>query len=173
MEISEIEVGGVWNIGNYENVRLSIRAKAEKIGDLVELVSKISTCVAVLRRAYERHERLSFRISERVDKINELKEEIKKIENEFRDIGIDLEKVSPEKLASLDEPFQEKYRNYLRLKQSVIDNIKEEEKLKKESNDLYRKYLHLKKLLNGNKVDEAIEYIKNELRDLLETPYDP
>jgi len=173
MEISEIEVGGVWNLGNYENVRLSIRAKAAKIGDVVELVSKLARCVAVLRRAYERYERLISRIKERQDRVIKQKEEMKAIENEFKDIGVELEKASPEELASLDDPFQEKYRKYLNLKQWVLENLKEIDKLKNEANEIYRKYSDLKNLLNDNRVEDALEYINKELRDLLNTSYDP
>jgi len=81
LKLREVEIGGVWNLGNYENLKLSLRYEVESEGEIakvVDIVGKASLIVAVLRRLYDEHNRrlaemdwLHTRISELKSALNE------------------------------------------------------------------------------------------------------
>ena len=174
VELVEVEYGGVWNLGNFENLRLTVRAKAKNVGDLVELVEKLARCFTVLRRLQNRMYGLDLGIARTQSEIASLAREIGAIEREFTSKNIDLEKVDVKDLVAFSEEEKRKYRTYLEHKKNTTDLSIKEAELREEKRNLYMKYEKLKKLLNDGKVNEALNYIHKELTDFLQTtPYDP
>ena len=57
MDVREIELGGVYNLGNYENLRISVRVAArpgklgETLASLAETVDRLAEIAAALRKA--------------------------------------------------------------------------------------------------------------------------
>ena len=64
MRVRELEFGGVWNIGGYENVRLCVRVATEGreagdvLAELMQLVRDLAEFSVAVRQAYRARERL-------------------------------------------------------------------------------------------------------------------
>jgi len=100
LKLKEVEIGGVWNLGNYENLKLALRYEVESEGEIakvVDIVGKASLIVAVLRRLYDEHnrrltemDRLHTRISELKSTLNEchgrLRREVEEILGKYSNV---------------------------------------------------------------------------------------
>ncbi len=109
MEIKEIEIGGVWTIGNYENVKLAIRYSVENEGELAaitDILGRLSRIVWALRKIN--------------DELNENREVIKSISRRLGDLRERKEKCIAEFREKVNEII-EKYKDIL--KPEVIEEI--------------------------------------------------
>ncbi len=109
VKIKEIEIGGVWTIGNYENVKLAIRYSVENEGDLgviTDILSKLSRIVWALRRIN--------------DEYNENLEEMKSISRRLDSLRESRDKCITEFRQRVNE-ILDKYKDLL--KPEIVDEI--------------------------------------------------
>jgi len=87
MKLKEVEVGGVWNLGNYENLKLSLRYEVKDEGEVakvVDVIGKVSYVVATLRILYDRFNRLQDEIIELDGRLAEARRELEDCRREQR-----------------------------------------------------------------------------------------
>jgi len=142
VKLREIEVGGTYNIGNYENVRIAVRFEVESeagIAKAVEVLSKLSVIAHALRRIY--------------DRIYELDRKVEELQHELDDAEARKNKCVEELKAQLNS-ILEKYREML--KPEVVDEIA---KLAEQGE--YGKCVEiLKPLLTCERLPECTRYVE-------------
>ena len=188
MDVREIELGGVYNLGNYENLRISVRVAArpgrlgETLAELAETVDKLAEIAAALRKAasgarekYEAYERLIKEAERYEERAVEAKEKIRSEARKRLEPIID--KLAPEIRAILEkEPEKawelgvlDKSCVYLRDYNEYIEEARKHrelaEKQLEEAKQLNELRSRIIQLLRSEKIEEAYKLAKHINRD--------
>jgi len=87
VKLKEVEIGGVWNLGNYENLKLALRYEVESEGEIarvVDVVGKASYIVSTLRILYDKYYKLQDEIIELDGRLTEARRELEDCRREQR-----------------------------------------------------------------------------------------
>jgi len=186
MQIKEIEIGGVYNLDNYENIRIALRATisenelGEAIHQLSDITEKIVDIVRVVRRWKDIEDNIRLKIRKLIENAESRRIRAKELRDSLREEALKLMKninidILPNDIKKkiLEDPIN-LFTCGLASSCISLNNIEHNElsaiELEKEANEYKKKleeyrdiYIKMKELIKDEKIDDAYVLAKRIL----------